>query len=63
MATVTGAPAVWATRINRPVESGRAAYLFDQYEYADKSGTNFYDRYMKGEKMKTGWVNDSDFEK
>ena len=29
--------------------------------YADKSGTNFYTRYMNGEKMNTGWVNDTDF--
>ncbi len=37
-------------------------YLFDQYQYADKSGVNFYERYMRGEKLKTGWVNASDFE-
>ncbi|MBT31124.1 MAG: heparan N-sulfatase [Thalassobius sp.] len=37
--------------------------IFDNYTYADSSGVNFYERYMNGEKMKTGWVNDSDFEK
>ncbi|MBI1373385.1 MAG: sulfatase-like hydrolase/transferase [Phycisphaera sp.] len=38
-------------------------YLFDRYPYADKSGLGFYERYMKGEKMRAGWVNPSDFEK
>ncbi len=38
-------------------------YIFDQYEYADKSGAHFYERYMKGENLNWGWVNDSDFRK
>ena len=29
--------------------------------YANKSGADFYTRYMSGEKMRTGWVNDTDF--
>lgn len=38
-------------------------YLFDQYEYADKRGVNFYDRYMaKDPKLKWGWVSNSDFQ-
>lgn len=37
--------------------------VFDKYEYAHPETRNFYERFMKGEKMKTGWVNDSDFEK
>ena len=36
--------------------------IFDEYKYADQSGVNFYERYMNGEKLNWGWVNDSDFE-
>ncbi len=38
-------------------------YLFDQYPYADDSGRDFYNRFMRGEKMNAGWVSPSDFEK
>jgi len=38
-------------------------HIFDEYEYIGASSNSFYERYMKGEKMKAGWVNDSDFEK
>lgn len=38
-------------------------YIFDQYEYANAEQRNFYERFMRGEKMKAGWVNESDFEK
>ena len=38
-------------------------YIFDEYIYADKGTQNFYERYMKGEKIGAGWVNKSDFEK
>jgi arylsulfatase A-like enzyme len=37
--------------------------MFDRYMYADESTRNFYERFMRGEKLKAGWVNDSDFEK
>ena len=37
--------------------------LFDEYLHSNKAHVNFYDRYMKGEKLKAGWVNPSDFEK
>ncbi len=37
--------------------------VFDRYLYADESGRNFYERYMRGEKVNFGWVNASDFEK
>jgi len=37
--------------------------VFDEYIYAADATRNFYERYMKGEKVKAGWVNDSDFEK
>ena len=36
---------------------------FEQYPYSDPSERDFYDRFMRGEKLRPGWVNDSDFEK
>jgi N-sulfoglucosamine sulfohydrolase len=38
-------------------------YVFDGYEYADKSGFDFYGRFMRGEKLRAGWVEATDFEK
>lgn len=38
-------------------------YIFDQYLYGEPRVVHFYDRFMKGEKIKAGWVNESDFEK
>ena len=37
--------------------------IFDEYTYAFPDVRGFYERYMAGESMNTGWVNDSDFEK
>jgi hypothetical protein len=37
--------------------------IFDRYVYANPEQRNFYERFMRGEKVKAGWVNDSDFEK
>jgi arylsulfatase A-like enzyme len=37
--------------------------VFDEYPYADERQRNFYERYMRGEKIAAGWVNPSDFEK
>ena len=37
--------------------------VFDEYPYSDESVRGFYERFMKGEKVKAGWVNGSDFEK
>ncbi len=37
--------------------------VFDHYPYADTKDTAFYERYMRGEKLYTGWVNKTDFEK
>ncbi len=37
--------------------------VFDHYPYADTKDTAFYERYMRGEELYTGWVNKSDFEK
>ncbi len=36
-------------------------HLYEQYPGAEIN--NFYERFMKGEKFKLGWVNESDFEK
>jgi N-sulfoglucosamine sulfohydrolase len=36
--------------------------VFDAYPNADTRNVNFYERYMKGEKLNAGWVNPSDFE-
>jgi N-sulfoglucosamine sulfohydrolase len=35
--------------------------IFD--EYAPTHGAGFYEKFMRGEKMKAGWVNETDFEK
>jgi N-sulfoglucosamine sulfohydrolase len=37
-------------------------HLFDEYPVATASNRNFYERWMKGEKLNAGWVNESDFE-
>ena len=37
--------------------------IFDRYPYAQPKVRNFYERFMKGEKMNAGWIRDSDFEK
>lgn len=37
--------------------------VFEAEPYAEPDTRNFYERFMKGEKLKAGWVNDSDFEK
>ncbi len=37
--------------------------VFEKYPYANPAQRNFYERYMKGEKLNAGWVNPTDFEK
>lgn len=37
--------------------------IFDTYEYAQPGQRGFYERFLKGEKVKAGWVKDSDFQK
>jgi hypothetical protein len=37
--------------------------VFDRYLHSNSAHVNFYERYMKGEKMQTNWINASDFEK
>ena len=36
--------------------------VFDEYIYADERTRNFHQRYLGGEKINAGWVNESDFE-
>jgi N-sulfoglucosamine sulfohydrolase len=38
-------------------------HLFDEYPYAGEDVRGFYERFLRGEKLKAGWVNGSDFEK
>jgi N-sulfoglucosamine sulfohydrolase len=38
-------------------------HIFDQYKYSNPEQQNFYERFMRGEKIKANWVNESDFEK
>jgi hypothetical protein len=45
-----------------PRLSGQGA-IFDQYVHANPGHVGFYERFMLGEKLKTGWVNETDFEK
>jgi arylsulfatase A-like enzyme len=49
-------------RAQRDPRLSGLGHLFDRYIYADETTRNFYDRFMRGEKPKAGWVNDSDFE-
>lgn len=37
--------------------------VFDRYEYTSPGTANFYERYTAGEKIRAGWVSESDFEK
>ena len=37
-------------------------YIFDEYKYSG-AVNDFYNRFMQGDSIATGWVNESDFEK
>jgi hypothetical protein len=37
-------------------------HVFDEYPYAEPTHWNFYERFMRGEKLSAGWVSPSDFE-
>jgi len=37
--------------------------IFDEYIYSEEQNRNFYERFMRGEDMKAGWINQSDIEK
>lgn len=36
--------------------------IFDRYPHANPANQHFYERYMKGEKIRASWVNPTDFE-
>jgi arylsulfatase A-like enzyme len=38
-------------------------HLFDEYPVSTEPIRNFFERFKSGEKLKAGWVNDTDFEK
>jgi N-sulfoglucosamine sulfohydrolase len=38
-------------------------YIFDQCQYSNPEQKDFYESFMRGEKVRAGWVNESDFEK
>ena len=38
-------------------------HIFDEYVYFGNASRGFYERYINGEEMKAGWVNETDFEK
>ena len=38
-------------------------YLFDQYEHAQKGNVGFYEKFMRGENVKAGWISETDVEK
>lgn len=40
----------------------KSASYFEQFPYAHPGGRDFYNRFMQGERLKAGWVNESDFE-
>jgi N-sulfoglucosamine sulfohydrolase len=35
--------------------------IFDRYPYADEKNRGFYERFLRGEEIRAGWVNESDF--
>lgn len=37
-------------------------HVFDEYPYAGAGQRGFYERFMRGEKLQAGWVNESDFD-
>ena len=37
--------------------------IFDEYPHANPGYVGFYERFMRGEKLNTGWVSPTDFEK
>ena len=37
--------------------------VFDRYGFASERWNNFYEKYQRGEKISTGWVLPSDYEK
>ena len=46
---------------NDPRMFGRGS-VFDAYPYANARERNFYERYLRGEPVKAGWVSPTDFD-
>jgi hypothetical protein len=44
-----------------PRMSGQGS-VFDRYPHSNAANVNFYERFMRGEKVRAGWVNPTDFE-
>ena len=38
-------------------------HIFDEYTFAQPGNRGFYERFMKGEKLRAGWVDPTDYEK
>ena len=36
--------------------------VFDHYEYANRGDAHFYDRFLRGEKVRAGWINPDDID-
>ena len=45
-----------------PRMAGRG-HVFDEYLHANPANVGFYERFMRGENIKAGWINQSDIEK
>ena len=37
--------------------------IFDTYPYSEDKFRNYYNRFMSGEKLNAGWINQTDIEK
>ncbi len=36
--------------------------IFDKYQHATPANVGFYEKFMRGEPMKAGWINQTDIE-
>ena len=62
MKTMRGTMLAELTQQGDPRMLGKG-HVFDEYQHANKGHVGFYERFMKGEKLQTGWVLPSDYEK
>ena len=37
-------------------------YVFDEYEHSTKANVGFYEKFMRGENVKAGWISPTDIE-
>jgi hypothetical protein len=37
--------------------------IFDRYEHAAKANVGFYEKFMRGEKVRANWIDPTDIEK